>query len=102
MNILLQIICIILFIEPLKGTNNYSNRNCKSCKHFVKPFMNEDIYIGDYFGKCRKFFKINYGTNELQYEFAALARLDNLKCGLKGRYFVVNSNMTKNYDDFPI
>ena len=53
MNVLLQMICIILYIEPLKG-----NPHCKFCKHYVKPVMNENVYIRDYFGKCRKFFHL--------------------------------------------
>ena len=90
----------MLFMASLRGNIQYNP--CKFCKYFITPVMNEEVYIGDYLGKCSKFIKINYNSNELQYEFAALARLDNLKCGFKGKYFVVNSNMTKNYEDFPI
>ena len=99
MNVFLQIVCFILFIEPLKGTNNYSNRNCKYCKHFVRPFMKEDIYIGDYFGKCKKFFKINYDSNELNYKYAVFSRASELECGLKGRHFEA-SNITNNYESY--
>lgn len=97
MNILLQIICIILFIGPLKGTNNYSSRNCKYCKHFVKPIMKETIYIGDYFGKCKKFFNINYGSNELNYKYALHSRSCDSSCGLEGKYFEPNNST--NSDD---
>jgi len=96
MNLLLQIVFIILFIEPLKGNIDYSNK-CKFCKHFVRPFMKEGVYIGDYFGKCRKFLKINYGTNELNYEYAIFSRAREVECGLKGRYFEA-SNTTNNYE----
>lgn len=100
MKILLQIFCVVLLcIEPLQGINNYSSRNCKSCKHFVKPMMKETIYIGDYFGKCKKFFNINYGSNELNYKYALHSRACEKNCGLKGKYFEPN-NSTNSDDSY--
>lgn len=97
MNILLSVVCIILSVEPLKGVTDYGSRNCKSCKYFVKPTMKETTYIGDYFGKCKKFFTINYGSNELNYKYAIHSRACETNCGLKGKYFEPN-NSTNSYD----
>ena len=98
MNVLLQILFVVLFIEPQKGNTH----NCRHCKHFVKPIMNENIHIGDYFGKCKKFFTINYSSNELSYKFALSSRVSDKECGLLGRHFEPRNVTTKSIEDCPL
>ena len=98
MNVLLQILFVVLLVEPLKG----NSPNCRYCKHFVKPMMKEAIYIGDYFGKCNKFFTINYSSNELSYKFALSSRVSDKECGLEGKYFEPRNVTTKSNEDYPL
>jgi hypothetical protein len=57
----------------------------------------DQYYIGDYFGKCFKFMKIDDTTNELKYRYALQSRTYDDMCGKNGKFFEQKTNET-NYD----
>jgi len=73
-----------------------SMNKCNQCKYFIQPLAKDQYYIGDYFGKCNKFFVID-DSNELKYRYALQARTFEYFCGKKGRLFEQKTNET-NYD----
>jgi hypothetical protein len=93
MNIFLRILYILPVIVSLKEDIKYY-RLCKFCKYYVKPIMKDQMYIGDYFGKCSKFMTIDYNSNELKYKIAIHSRMVDYDCGLEGKYFEPISNIT--------
>lgn len=102
MNIFLRILYILPLIVSLKENIKY-HRLCKFCKYYVKPIFKDQMYIGDYFGKCSKFLEIDNNTNELKYKFAIYSRTLDNDCGLEGKYFEPIDNITKQNDnDYPI
>jgi len=59
--------------------------------------MKDEYYIGDYFGKCKKFMKVDDNSNELKYRYALQLRTFEYFCGKKGRLFEQRTNET-NYE----
>ena len=51
---------------------------CKNCIHYIPPRY--DIEFASSFGRCKKFSKNNV-------EYADICRMNELKCGKKGKYF---------------
>jgi len=70
---------------------------CNQCKYFIPAMMKDDTYIGDYFGKCNKFMKIDDKTNEIKYRYAIQSRTYDYMCGQNARFFEQKINET-NYD----
>lgn len=100
MYIFLRILYILPLIVCLKEDIKY-HRLCKFCKFYVKPIFKDQMYIGDYFGKCSKFLVVDTNTNELKFKYAIYSRTVDYDCGLEGKYFEPIGNKTK-YNDYPI
>jgi len=71
-----------VFIENLEYPS------CTSCK-FYEP--TSDKYE-DKFSRCNKFGKKDIITGEIDYRYTDICRLDETKCGEKGRYYIAESN----------
>lgn len=59
--------------------------SCKNCIHF-KPNIIDDDY-SSFTGRCRKFGEKDITTNKINYDFANYCRIDETKCGEKGKYY---------------
>ena len=75
------------FSSFIKKTKN----PCINCVNYIKykygnPY--DEIYdTNPIMGNCRLFGKENLVTGEIEYEHALVCRIDESKCGKKGRYF---------------
>lgn len=79
-----------LFSSFIKRTKN----PCINCVNFMNhkytdPY--DEIYYSEIqLGKCSIFGKQNLVTGEIDYDFAAVCRINESKCGNEGRYYYEN------------
>lgn len=76
-----------LFSSFIKKTKN----PCVNCTNYIKykytnPY-DEHYETEPILGNCRLFGKENLVTGQLEYEQALICRLNETKCGEKGKYF---------------
>jgi hypothetical protein len=76
-----------LFSSFIKKTKN----PCINCTNYIKykyrnPY-DEHYETEPILGNCRLFGKENLVTGQLEYEQALICRLNETKCGEKGKYF---------------
>ena len=64
---------------------------CINCVNYIKyKYRNpyDEIYdTKSILGNCRLFGKENLVTGQIEYDNALLCRIDETKCGKKGKYF---------------
>jgi hypothetical protein len=64
---------------------------CATCEHFIIPKTKErDDY--EFYGRCKRFGKMNLVTGEIEYGLARTCRLDEEKCGDHGKEYSTKSN----------
>ena len=89
--LLLFILCIFNFNQ----SNTIINHPyCKNCLYFKKSINNID-YTTDYI--CTKFLYHNNTTGNALQESTLICRLDENKCGIDGKWFVVKSKKMDYY-----
>jgi len=62
---------------------------CRSCKYYLPGNLHFD---GD-FSRCNKFGKKDIITGEIDYRYTDICRMDETKCGQKGRYYILEPNL---------
>jgi hypothetical protein len=82
---------IIKLDKTSKNYNHY--KLCKDCKHFLPTFIGDKYDVGDYFGKCNLYGKINLVTGEIDNEYASNVRIFDTMCGINATHFE-NKNKT--------
>jgi hypothetical protein len=60
---------------------------CKDCVHFRPITMRGDTVIGNYYGECKYFSKVDVITGEHSYMMANDARISNVHCTIRAIYF---------------
>jgi len=75
-----------LFVS-LNAENTIRNSNLPSCRNcvFYKPLANRDFSC--ILSECEKFGEKNILTNEIRNDLVKICRIDETKCGVKGKYF---------------
>lgn len=90
---------IKLLAALIKNNNNKIKNLCINCSNYknnIQSYPEDEIYnVYVPIGKCRLFEKQNLVTGETQYENAMFCRIDEKKCGRKGRYYQSNNNQIK-------
>lgn len=83
----------ILFMT-LHTNNIIKNIHFPSCKNCVyyKPRLTETDFTSP-FNKCMKFGTKNIITDEISYDYADSCRIDEIKCGIAGKYFKKEDNI---------
>ena len=81
----------------LFAENTIRNSNLPSCRNciFYKPLANRDFSC--ILSECEKFGEKNILTNEIRNDLVKICRIDETKCGVKGKYFI-----EEKYIDFKI
>jgi hypothetical protein len=79
MKVLIVIMLYIMETYFIFSINNPPS--CRNCRFFKFSLS------GNEFSKCTKFGTIIKDTNVIRYEYADLSRLDEDKCGPKGKYY---------------
>jgi hypothetical protein len=64
--------------------------SCKNCIYY--ELKNDDAYSN--LNKCTKFGTKNIINDKINYEYADFCRNDESKCGLEGKYFVEEPNVS--------
>ena len=77
----------------LYAENVIRNSNLPSCRNcvFYKPLENRDF--SSIYSQCEKFGDKNILTNEIKYDLVKICRIDETKCGIKGKYFKEEKNI---------
>jgi hypothetical protein len=65
---------------------------CRNCVYY-KPSTSYSDFT-DSLNRCEKFGEKNIVTNEIRYDFANSCRTDESKCGLEGKYFEEEPNIS--------
>lgn len=76
---------------------NYEYPNCVNCKFYKAEYFSP--YNSDT-NKCLMFGEKNINDGTIKYEFAELCRMDENKCGIKGKLYVYEYNMDKRTSHF--
>ena len=63
---------------------NHNVPICQQCKYYL-PYTNERFYA---LSRCRFFGERNIINGEIVYSFAEVSRMNEAKCGVKGKYFI--------------
>ena len=72
-----------LFISFIKHQKPF----CIHCVHYIKcPYPYTKLY-DDEIGFCSLFGEKNRSTGKIEYEDILTCRLNNSKCGVKGRFY---------------
>jgi len=67
---------------------------CYTCKFYSRSTMGGKYDIGSYFGKCRKFGVVETETNDVNYAYAVISRMDENRCGSSGKYYQKAENVS--------
>jgi hypothetical protein len=68
--------------QPIYSTvNNLTKPVCAKCKHFEKS------NFGITSGRCTLYADMDLVTGKVEFEYAAVARIDSNHCGPDGKYF---------------
>jgi hypothetical protein len=87
---------LAIIIPMDKNYKNYKDyKLCKNCKHFLPTLLGGKYDIGNHYGKCDLYGKINLITGEIEHEHALIARKYDDMCGINGTNF-------ENLDDYII
>lgn len=62
---------------------------CKNCIHFIPD---KDMFSSDD-GQCSQYKTINIVNGDIQYKYAKESRLDEEKCGIKGKQFELEKDL---------
>ena len=73
-----------------KIIKNIDLPSCKNCIYYDPKYNNDYSNIN----KCNKFGVKNIISDEINYDFADSCRNDESKCGIQGKYFEEDSNLT--------
>jgi hypothetical protein len=88
-------------LSMLAGSSAKSNKmmiknahipGCRNCKYY-KPYTSDSEFAST-LSRCEKFGEKNIVTNEIKYSFADSCRSDESKCGLEGKYFEEEPNLS--------
>ena len=84
---------LFLFLNASLSTEEIRNSNIPSCRNcvFYKPLINTEF--SSIYSQCEKFGDKNIITNEIKYDFVKICRIDETKCGIKGKYFKEEKNI---------
>jgi len=82
---------IFMLLNTPKIISNIENPTCKNCVHY-KPSLTNIDFVSQ-FNKCEKFGEKNVMNGKIKYDFAIVARNDENKCGLSGKYFEQDPNI---------
>jgi hypothetical protein len=63
------------------NVKNITKPVCANCKHFEKG------KFGSTSGRCILYSDMDLVTGKIEYEYAAVARMDSNHCGPDGKYF---------------
>ena len=66
--------------------------SCKNCKYYQPKYYDNDFTSS--LNHCFKFGTKDIITDEIRYSYADTARNDEKKCGLEGKYFEKENNLT--------
>ena len=77
----------VSLFASLNAENTIRNSNIPSCRNcvFYKPLANRDFSC--ILSECEKFGEKNILTNEIRNDLVKICRIDETKCGVKGKYF---------------
>jgi hypothetical protein len=84
---------IILLLSLLCSKKIIKNADLPSCRNciYYEPKYDNDL---SNLNKCNKFGVKNIISDEINYDFADSCRNDENKCGIEGKYFEEESNLT--------
>ena len=72
------------------------NENIPSCQNCIynKPYKYSNEYTSS-LNSCTKFGEKNILSGEIKYDYIDLCRKDKDKCGLEGKYFKLDNNISR-------
>ena len=84
---------IILLLSLLCSKKIIKNADLPSCRNciYYEPIFDNDL---SNLNKCNKFGVKNIISDEITYDYANSCRNDENKCGIEGKYFEEESNLT--------
>jgi hypothetical protein len=88
MNILPVLFAIVNSEKIIKNTNIPS---CRNCVHYKPSYYSTDFTAS--YNKCNKFGDKNIVTDEIIFDYADLCRKNEKKCGIEGKYFLLEKNI---------
>jgi hypothetical protein len=69
---------------------------CVNCIHYIKykyAYPEDELYDSKTkLGNCSLFGKLHLVTGEIEYDSALKCRLNKIKCGKKGQFYIQNHN----------
>jgi hypothetical protein len=77
----------IIFLLFLSLTTAMTIQKCHNCRHFISSSFKGDYPIGNYYGKCVKFTRLDPITSEFDYIPTSQAREDDELCGKTANKF---------------
>lgn len=84
----------IIFLYSVVNAKIIKNINYPSCRNCVyyKPYENGDF--DSTLSQCEYFGTKNILSDVITYDYADLCRKDETQCGLEGKYFVQENNLS--------
>lgn len=79
--------CMTFMTEGCSLIRNSQYHICSHCKFYLQP-QKPEISVA----KCAKFGEMDIITGKILYDYAAVCRTSDKKCGLVAKYFIQKNN----------
>lgn len=84
----------IIFLYSVVNAKIIKNINYPSCRNCVYYNPNKNSEFDSTLSKCEYFGTKNILSDVITYDYADLCRKDETQCGLEGKYFVKETNLS--------
>mgnify|MGYP006073644317 CR=1 FL=1 len=82
---------LFAIVNSEKIIKNINIPSCRNCVYYKPSRLSTDFTAS--YNKCNKFGEKDIMTNKISFDYANLCRNNEKKCGIEGKYFLLEKNI---------